>query len=105
MRAGDLRHRIVLQSRAQGKAADGEATKTFSTYATVWAKIEPQRGAEVITAQEQKGQITHKITVRYNTSIALTDQIVFKGRTFEINSMPDYQERKVFQELVCTEVI
>ena len=105
MRAGQLRHRIELQARSQSRAADGEATETFATYDTVWAAVEPLRGSEAIAAQEQSGRAQYKITIRYNASVALIDRIVHKGRTFEINYAPDYQERTIFQELTCTEVI
>lgn len=105
MRAGQLRHRIELQHRSQGKATTGEVTETFATYDTVWAAVEPMRGAEAITAQEQKGQAWFKITIRYNAAVLITDRIVHRGRVFEVNYGPDFQERNIFQELTCTEVI
>lgn len=105
MRAGKLRHRVELKSVSRSKAADGQSTETFTTYATVWADIKPMRGAEAIEAQQQSGQDWFKITVRYNTSVNIKDRIVFGSRTFEVNYAPDFEERKIFQELTCTEIV
>ncbi len=105
MRAGKLRHRVELQSVGRTKAADGQSIETFTTYATVWADIKPMRGSEAIEAQQQSGQDWFKITVRYNASINIKDRIVFGPRVFEVNYAPDFEERKIFQELTCTEIV
>ncbi|KKK75960.1 hypothetical protein LCGC14_2868490 [marine sediment metagenome] len=105
MRAGKLRHRIELQSVGRAKADDGQSIETFTTYATVWADIKPMRGAEAIEAQQQSGQNWFKITVRYNASINIKDRIAFKSRVFEVNYALDFEERKIFQELTCTEIV
>ena len=52
MRAGRLRHRLVLQSKSEARDAYGGAIITWSTQDTVWGAIEPLSGNEYF-AQDQ----------------------------------------------------
>ena len=65
MRAGELRHKVTIQT-ASGSFDDyGQQDPTFSTGETTWAKVEPVSGRELDSANEQIGEITHKVKIRY----------------------------------------
>ena len=99
-----MRHRVELKSLSSTRGSAGTQTNTYATYATVWASVNPLRGLELINAQQVHMEITHKITIRYNSSLIATDRILFDGRTFEIASIIDPYERNVYLELMCKEV-
>jgi SPP1 family predicted phage head-tail adaptor len=71
MRAGDLRRRIDIQSRASTKDTFGQQVTTWSTLlAAVPAQIEALQGRELVAAQAMNSEITHQITVRYHPLLA-----------------------------------
>lgn len=105
MRIGPLRKQLSMQSRATSGDSYGQGTETFTEYKVVWGSIDPVSGSEIISGQQQSGEITHKLNIRHNTSVVITDRIIFEARTFEIIFIRDIQERKHWQELLCKEVV
>ena len=105
MRIGPLRKQIVLKSRGIEADTYGGQTETFTTYATVWGSINPISGSEIITAQQQSGEITHKVIVRYNSSISITDRVYYGSRVLEILFVRNIQERNHYIELLCKEIV
>ena len=51
--AGDLDQRITIEKKSMARDGAGGATATWSTRATVWAKVEPMtgRGFRYVTVQ------------------------------------------------------
>jgi head-tail adaptor len=70
MNIGELRDRVTIQGRVHARAADGELVATWSTFVTVWAKIEdapaPGEGEQ---SDQVQGVTTHRITVRYLSTL------------------------------------
>jgi len=104
MNPGKLRHRIEIQSYTTDRVG-GQKVKTWATSDTVWAWIRPMSGREVMASQQQVGEITHKITVRYDDSVAVTNRIKFGDRYFDINFIGNYDERNIFMEIMCKEKV
>lgn len=106
MRSGRLRHSVQLQSPAGSRNAVGERTTTWSTVQTVWAGIEPLRANEVIAAAQSQMNITHRIVMRYDSSIAgITHgwRILFGSRVFDIQGVRNIDEKNRVYELLCSE--
>ena len=104
MRAGALRHRIALQSVGSTYDDYGDLSDSWSTAASVWASIAPVSGQETDIAGELTGVVTHKFKIRYRASVSPQNRITFDGRTFQVESVRNWQERKVYLELLCKEV-
>jgi SPP1 family predicted phage head-tail adaptor len=105
MRIGPLRKQLSMQSRSTAEDSYGQPTETFTEYKVVWGSINPVSGSEIISGQQQSGEITHKVNIRHNTSVVITDRVVFESRTFEIIFIRNVQERNHWQELLCKEVV
>ena len=105
MNPGKLIHEIELQNYTTVPDAVGHPVKTWATHSTVWAWVRPMSGREVMNSQQAVGEITHKVTIRYNDTIAVTDRIKFGTRYFAINFIADYDERNVFMEIMCKEKV
>lgn len=105
MRAGELRHRISLQSPSKTRSATGAEVITYATVATVWAKIETVRSDEIMDQQRAGATATHKMTIRHRTDIKPTWQVVWGGRTLRVDApvIADNVNRSL--TLVCTEVV
>lgn len=108
---GKLRHKIELQSYTTSPDAAGQPIKTYSTYATAWAWIRPMSGRELMNAQQPVGEITHKVTIRYNSSLDESHRIKYYDykketyRYFDINYIGNFDERNIYQELMCKEKV
>ena len=105
MNIGKLRHRIELQSYTTTLDAVGHLKKTWATHSTVWAWVRPMSGREVMASQQPVGEITHKVTIRYNDTIAVTNRIKFGTRYLAINFIANYDDRNEFMEIMCREKI
>ena len=105
MNPGKLRHRIEIQSSTATADTTGQKIKTWSTDTTIWAWVRPMSGREMMSAKQPVGEITHKITIRYDETIAVTNRIKFGTRYFDINFIANYDERNVFMEIMCKEKV
>lgn len=110
MQAGKLRHRVVIQQPAESQDAYGEPDFTWSTFATVWASIEPGRGQEYEQAQTVQQSITHRVMIRYCPGVTTQMRVKYtdrRGQTryFDIEAVLDYQERGRTMELRCREQV
>lgn len=101
--AGSLRNRIVLQQASATRAADGSEVKTWNDLMTVSAMIDTQGGREFYQAKAVNAELTHEITIRYQTGLAPAMRVKFTDpkentdRYFDIRSIlnPDNQKRRV----------
>lgn len=93
MDIGELRHRIVLQSKTDTVDSHGQVVQTWATTTTVWGSVQPLTGQELIVANSLQSQISHKVTCRYIGVVTTLQRIQHKGRTFEILSVANTDER------------
>lgn len=106
MRAGRLRHRITIQQYVTGspqQKATGEPDGAWSTYATVWASVEPVSGREPFLAQAHLAEVTTKIGLRYRSGITSAMRVSFDSRIFDIKAILNWEERNIELQLLCTE--
>jgi SPP1 family predicted phage head-tail adaptor len=104
MRAGRLRHRVEIQ-RQTNTIVDGEQVGDWTTYARVWAGIEPINGREKLQSDAIQQDISHRIVLRYLADLSPKHRIKFDNRIFDINSVVNAAERDVSMELLCTEAL
>jgi SPP1 family predicted phage head-tail adaptor len=107
MRAGNLRHRIELQSKSDGtQNAVGEFIGgEWTSYAECWADVRSLGGREGEFVRSRNATATHGITIRVprGYTISVLHQVKFGSRLFSINEVTDADNRGREQKLVCTE--
>ena len=103
MEGGKLRHRAELQSFAETRDDYGQAIKSYATFATVWARVEPLTGRELIEAQQLNSRVTHKVTIRHQPFAKPISRILFKTRPLEVVSVLDKDERRIEMKIICIE--
>jgi SPP1 family predicted phage head-tail adaptor len=101
---GNLRHRIELQTQSVARTSFAGKTTTYATIATVWASIEPLRGKEVILAQQNQSEQTHRVTIRYRAGVNTSMRFKFGSRIMRIISVANVEERNKWLELQCVEM-
>lgn len=105
MRAGKMRHRVVVQSASESRAADGGVTFTWSDVSTRWASIEPASGKEFLSSQQVAAEVTHKITLRNYDTLTPQHRLKFGTRYFNIISVLRPDEIKHSMEVLAKEVV
>jgi SPP1 family predicted phage head-tail adaptor len=104
MRAGLLRHRLEVQSRAGSQDTYGQTLPEWTTTATVWGQVEPLLGRERFTAQQVQAEVTHKITLRAR-DVSPSNRIKFGERHFGIIEVLNPSERSISLTLMAKEEV
>ena len=105
MNIGGLRHRLKLTRKTETRDAHGGTVYTPATFATVWGRVKPLTGKELIDADQTETQVDHLIEIRRRSDIKANDQVVHLNRTFEIVSFRDVEERHRKTHLMCKEIV
>ena len=103
MRAGSLRHRIVIQQPTTGTNAQGGKTKAWEDVVTVWAAIEPLRGREYLEAHQIEAEISARISIRYRSGLDTHMRIQWGSRYYKIDSIINPQERDAMLVIMAVE--
>ena len=82
-----------------------QESDSLDTVAVVWANINPLRGREYVQAQQDRAEITHKVTLRYRKDIDRACILDYENRKFEIMHIINIQEKNRYLELMCKEQI
>lgn len=100
---GNLRHRITIEQRTLASDGMGGSTETWSTLATLWAKVEPKSAKHKWIAESLTEITTHVITIRNRDDIDSSMRIKWDGRTFQIEGSYDRDERDRFRIIAASE--
>lgn len=119
MRAGNLRHRVIVQTRTDTQDSHGQPIPTWSTYATRWASVEPITGSERFVDDQDYAVIRHRVGMRYlkgvspimrillpreKTTLA-TDVATATGTTFTVASASGFPPTGTFRAKVGSEIV
>lgn len=102
--AGQLRERVTIQRANESRNRLGETTYTYETFAEVWASVNGVTAREFLLANTQQTEITHRIRMRYLTGLTNQMRVSWRGRTLQIISVLEHENRSV-HELICTETV
>ena len=107
MRAGRLRHRLVLQKPVTARnATTNEKETTWTTVSTVWGGIEPIRGKERVSAQGLDAVYDVRLPMRYSSEIAGIDatwRATNGGKVYAFQSVLNIDERNNEVEVLASE--
>jgi SPP1 family predicted phage head-tail adaptor len=112
MRAGKLRHRLVVEHKAAGspqRSNTGASAKSWATLVTVWGSLEPLSGRRLESAQATWPAATVESKVRYRSEILDADtaatplRISFGGRYYPIGKVLNTEERNIELRLLCSQ--
>ena len=108
LHAGELRHRLTIQTPVVSDPGTyGEQAVTWTTYATVWGKVEPLSGIERFSMGQERADVTHAVTIRYCAGVKPDMRITFtRGsvtHTLKIVNVLNEEFRDAAMTLLCTE--
>lgn len=99
MKAGQLRHRVTLQTLVPSQDATGQPGTTWSDTALLWADVRYVSGISTIKNDADVSLTKASIRLRY-TACQSGQRVLHEGRVFAIEAvLPD--ARKTYIDLVC----
>lgn len=101
--AGDLNKRIVLQYKTRVADGMGAWTETWNDAATIWAAIWPTSAAELVAANATSMVVSHRIRIRYRSTIKSSWRVRFGNRYFAIVSIINPSEKNEYLDLMVKE--
>jgi SPP1 family predicted phage head-tail adaptor len=106
MRVGKLNKLITIQyKKTVTDPVNGNITEVWVDLYTLWASVDTLKLNEVFKAQAIEINATHKLTSRYRAGIDSKMRIKYGDRKFEIKNIRDLEEKHVYLDYICSELI
>ena len=100
---GTYRQRLYVQQENPVADTGGGNQMAWTTVNVVWASVEPFNGSEQMLAGKLNGTITHRIKLRYDSSITAVMRFLWGSRVLNIRSVRNLQERGRVIEILAQE--
>jgi SPP1 family predicted phage head-tail adaptor len=98
-----MRERVTFQRPTQTRSGSGETRLAWSEIATVWASVDGVTARDIMQAQQAEVLATHKVIIRYRDDIDHTARMIYRGRTMELSSVIDRNNRE-YLEILAKEI-
>lgn len=102
---GQLRQRIELQSAVDTVDDYGQSSRTWTTYATVWAQVQTLNGSEPKYAGALNPIAGYLVSIRYRSDILPTHKIIYGSKTLNITSCIDPEGTRIWTKITADEAI
>lgn len=97
---GQMRERVAIKSQTEVRSPSGETTLSWdTTVATVWASVTGLSSRDILQAQQANVIATHRIRIRYRPDVTHTNRLMWRGRTMEIASVVERDNRTALEML------
>lgn len=101
-RLGELNQRVTLESATDAEDGSGGSDETWSTYATVWAKVTPMQGREGEAGSRREATSAYVIVIRNRDDVEEGDRIGWRGRKLNVTFVRGRGVREQFMEIEAT---
>ena len=89
LKAGDLRHKIIIRRLVEVDDGTGAYTSSWVTIAAPWAEVKGQTGRESVMDQVLQSISIYRIRIRWRPDIRAADQIRHGDIVLNITSVDD----------------
>ena len=87
--ARELDQRVTIRREVRTADGMGGSTLSWSTVATVWAKVRPMTGSEREHSDRLSAPANYIVVIRYRDDITEADTLLWKGIEFNIRFAKD----------------
>lgn len=98
-RLGELDQRVTLESSTMTQDGAGGAETTWSTYATVWAKVTPLTGRESERSDRREATSAYLIVLRNRDDVVEGHRLGWRGRKLNVTVVRSQGPRLQFMEI------
>lgn len=88
-----MRERVTVQQSTSSTNSIGETTLDWANITTVWASVNGVSSAEVLEYGKQNFTVTHRVRMRYLSSLTNESRFSWRGRILKIISLLEYANR------------
>lgn len=99
-----MRRVVTIRTMTETPDGGGGFTQTPIDVPNIPARVEPLQGNELLRAMQTGMQRPHRFTIRYRTGITGAKTLLYQGRTFDIKSIVDPEEKHRELQLMSDEV-
>lgn len=103
MKAGKLRHKIIIEEPTETQDAYGQPVKTWTTFKTRRASYNNLSGNEKFVSQQVNSESKVAFTVRHITGVTTKMRIYFDSRYFNILYVNDINGIDKMLRIECEE--
>ena len=98
--AGRMNERVSLLAPTEMRSPRGEATLSWTTDATEWASVDGLSSRDILQAHQADVVASHRIRIRHRASVTYQYRVLWRGRTMEVASITDRDDRTAMELLV-----
>ena len=99
---GELRQRAELQSEKETPDGAGGYELKWATERKIWCNIRAISGVQRLESMRLESDVSHEITVRYNSDVVPRKRIVHQGVAYLIRAVFDPDKIKHEMEIVAS---
>lgn len=106
LRSGSLRHLITVQANTTSRDDYGGITNSWATYLTTRSSVNPVSGNQKLSDNKVSNDRSFEFMFRYDPSknpVSPKHRISWDSRTFDIESILEYDERQHFVTVAAVE--
>ena len=100
---GSLRYRVTLEAPQRTPEDGGAANTNWSAVASMFARIKPVGGREIVSADGVSGRISHEVMVRWGVDVLPEMRFVEGVRVLLIHAVLDTDGRRRWLKCLCEE--
>lgn len=99
MKSGDLDRLVIIEQKSDTQDSYGEAVPTWTTFATVWAKVVPFSATELFKSAADHSQKVNKFYIRYLTGVTEVMRINYDGLYWRILGIQEINRKRGWEIL------
>ncbi|MGA9222783.1 MAG: phage head closure protein [Pseudomonas graminis] len=105
MRAGKLRHHVMLQRVEYSQdPVSGDVIPAWVDVGKVWAAVEPMSARDFIAAAAGQSEVVARVVMRYRPGITSVMRILHRGKVYNIQGvLADMDSGLDYLTLPCSE--
>lgn len=100
-----LNKRLQFQTPPGTIGKDGYPSTEWTDFKKVWGEVKTQRGYKVFSSDASQWQGKSIFGIRYREDLSEEMRIVLKGKTYEIESIVNDDERDQWLTIIAKEVL
>jgi SPP1 family predicted phage head-tail adaptor len=100
---GLLRDLVTIQAPSDSVDAIGGQSVSWSTHASPYAEIKSVSAKERFFGQKLEANVSHKIRIRYLSTVTDSMRVIFGTRTFQIRGVLHEEQDSKWTYLFCEE--
>ena len=101
MESGKLDQRVILQSLTETRNDFGEVVMSYTTAATVWARVVSEKGNEAFESARVNARAKIRVAIRYRNDVTVKWRVQWNSDTYNILYIDDTLRRDGELWLTC----